>query len=79
MLQFIQGGNTDIIPGSDGKTVARITCFKYNKLGHLADFCPNGLEASKHRHTDADKLGRGSTRNISSNEGVTERNVGKYC
>ena len=37
----------DIVPGSDGRTIARITCFKCNKQGHFADFCPEVIESEQ--------------------------------
>jgi len=74
-IQFALGGNTDVVPGSNGRTVAHITCFKCNKLGYFADFYSDGLESGKQYHMNVVKLEGGLTRNIPSNEGGTERNV----
>ena len=44
VMQFTQ--SPEATPGSDGRTVARITCFKCNKTGHYSDFCPDNIEGN---------------------------------
>ena len=44
-LHFAQ--TTDIVPGSDGRTVARIMCYMCNKHGHYSDFCPEVTEGEQ--------------------------------
>lgn len=34
---------TEVISGSDGRTIAHIKCFKCNKMGHYSDCCPNAV------------------------------------
>ena len=41
-FQFAQSDS--VVPGSDGRTVARTLCFKCQKMGHFADFCPTLVE-----------------------------------
>ena len=36
-----------IIPGSDGRTIAHIKCFKCNKMGHYSDCCPDAVEGDQ--------------------------------
>ena len=35
--------NDEVVIDHDGRTIAYITCFKYQKTGHFADFCPNDV------------------------------------
>ena len=54
-LQYAQ--NTEVVPGSDGRCVARITCWKCNKRGHFADFCPETSESTGvQQHNDAEEI-----------------------
>ena len=43
-VQFTQvsspSGCSVIVPGTNGKSYPKITCFTCNKIGHYADFCP---------------------------------------
>ena len=43
--QYIQ--SAEILPGLDGRTVARILYFKCQKMGHFPDLCPEILEADQ--------------------------------
>ena len=43
-MQFAEEGNNEGVSVSDGRTVACITYFKCNKLGHFADFCHKGVK-----------------------------------
>ena len=47
------------MPGTDGRVKPRITCFRCEKLGHFADFCPEGVQ-------------EGNTHNIITEEIVEE-------
>ena len=41
-LQYSQDDN--VVPGINGKIIAKIECFEYNKNGHYADQCPTRQE-----------------------------------
>ena len=60
-MQFVQ--NTEVIPDTNGRTVAHMMCFKCNKNGHYSDFCPNKVEGDQ-MHINAYKLA-----NIDANHG----------
>ena len=45
-LSYLQ---EDVVAGTDGKIVNRITCFKCNKRGHYADQCPTN-NTTEHQH-----------------------------
>ena len=47
-LRYAQ--NNAIVPGSDGRTIDYIKCFKCLKHGHYADFCPNIITSEQHIH-----------------------------
>ena len=42
VFQFAQSDN--VVPGSNGRTVVRILCFRCQKMGYFADFCPTLVE-----------------------------------
>ena len=58
--------DSDIVPGSDRRTVAQITCFRFQKLGHSADFC-HEIVGREQLHMNAYKI-MGNEENISSKE-----------
>ena len=63
--------NAEVVPGSDFRTVARISYFKCNKLGNFADFYPARLEANKQHHINAIKLNVGSmSKTLTKGEGT---------
>ena len=43
---------TEVVPGTDGRTIAHITCYNCNKKGHYADNCPdsNTVGAGSEEH-----------------------------
>ena len=52
------GGNersylqTEVVPGTDGRTITHITCYNCNKKGHYSDNCPdsNTIGSSSEQH-----------------------------
>jgi len=50
-LQFTQ--ETEVVPGSDSRTLAKNTCFECNKLGKFADFYPDAVEGSDQYHMNS--------------------------
>ena len=45
-FQFAQ--EEEIVPGTDGRVIERITCFRCLKRGHFADMCPNTEIGASH-------------------------------
>ena len=46
-MQFAQGYNAGIVPGSNRKIISPIIYFKCNKLRNFADIYPDLVEADK--------------------------------
>lgn len=64
-MQFAQ--QTEVISGSDGRTIARIKCFKGNKMGHYSDCCPDAVEGEQ-MHVDALKIIISNNEDVESND-----------
>ena len=55
-FQFVQ--EEELVPGTDGRVIVRITCFRCQRSGHFSDMCPS------------DTIEEGDTNNIISEEVV---------
>ena len=44
------------MPGSDGRTVAHILCFKCDKYGHYSDFCPENVQEGATHHIITEEI-----------------------
>ena len=56
-FQYAQTDQSDeIVPGSDGRIVARITCYKCLKRGHFADFCLTDVVDGDQHLLDAEEF-----------------------
>ena len=71
-MQYAQQ-NAEIVPGSDGRTVARITCYRCQKMGHFADFCPE-VVCGEQLHINAYEVAMGEDEGSFDEEEENEEN-----
>ena len=71
-MQYAQQ-NAEIVPGSDGRTVARITCYRCQKMGHFADFCPE-VVSGEQLHINAYEVAMGEDEGAFDEEEGNEEN-----
>jgi hypothetical protein len=67
----MQYAQVTVVPGSDGRVIDRIECWKYHKSGHFADYCPEIVEGDQHLIDGYEVIDAGEEETPNLDEGST--------